>query len=36
MIKSATVFFPAVVWNPWDKKAKAIPDLSDAHYFKTW
>jgi len=22
----------AVVWNPWDKKAKAIPDLGDDEY----
>jgi len=22
----------AVVWNPWDKKAKAIPDFGDEEY----
>lgn len=22
----------AVVWNPWDKKAKAIPDFGDDEY----
>jgi hypothetical protein len=27
-----SVFLSAVVWNPWDKKAKAIPDLGDAEY----
>ena len=22
----------AAVWNPWDKKAKALPDLGDDEY----
>lgn len=25
-------FYFAVVWNPWDKKAKAIPDFGDDEY----
>lgn len=27
-----SVLLSAVVWNPWDKKAKAIPDLGDDEY----
>lgn len=27
-----SIFLSAVVWNPWDKKAKAIPDFGDDDY----
>lgn len=25
-------FFTAAIWNPWDKKAKSLPDFGDDEY----